>query len=278
MIHRVGAIAVLGLLAVLAGGCNPEVTNGGNGGAVPSDGAQRFRVAVRTEGVPAEKVDALVEAAAALLRRRLSIEGYASYRVEKGEGSQLAVAIGGDARPEDLRLLIEKSSSLAFRLEAGVEEYRDAVYPRKAPEGFRWFTKPVDPHDVVAGAGYRILAQEAPAVDASGAVLAETVPGAKGTEVLISLTPAAIAALQAALLRASPNSRVAITVNDVLVAAPQFGSRIDGSDVTLSGGYENDKAQAIAAGLNAAIVPRHLEFLTEQTLGPPLPDTADARR
>ncbi len=278
MNHRVRAIAVLGLLAVLAAGCNPEVTNGGNGGAVPSEGAHLYRVAVRTEGVPAEKVDALVEAAAELVRRRLSIEGYASYRVEKGEGQQLAVAIGGDARPEDLRLLIEKSSSLAFRVEAGVEEYRAAVYPRKAPEGFRWFTKPVDPHDVVAGAAYRILAEEAPTVSGNGAVVAETVPGTSGTDVLITLTPAAIAALQAVLLRASPNSRVAITVNEVLVAAPQFGTRIDGSDVTLSGGYENDKAQAIAAGLNAAIVPRHLEFLTEQTLGPPQPDTADARR
>ncbi|GEM_PF-5392572 len=278
MTWRMRAFAVLGLVAALASGCNPTVTNGGNGGAVPPEGAQRFRVAVRTEGVPAEKVDALVDAAAALLRRRLSIEGYAAYSVEKGEGSQLAVAIGGQTRPEDLRLLVEKASSLAFRIEGGVEEHRGAVYPRKAPEGFRWYTRPVDPHDVVAGAAFRILAEETPTVTGSGTILAEAVPGVNGTEVLITLAPAAIAALQAALLRSSPNSRVAITVNDVLVAAPQFGSRIEGSDVTLSGGYEEDKAQAIAAGLNAAIVPPHLELLTEQTLGPPQPDTADARR
>lgn len=277
MIDRVRAILGMGLLAVLAAGCEAPRPNG-DGVVPPPDGARHFRVVVRTEGVPSEKVDAFVDAAVSLVRRRLTIEGYSSFRVERGEGAQIDLAIAGDVREADLRLLVETASSLAFRVEAGVEEYRGTVYPRKAPKGYRWFTRPVDPRDVVAGASYRILAEETPTVDGAGAILAEAVPGVDGTDVLITLTPAAIAALQAVLARSSPGSRVAITVNDVLVAAPQFGSRIDGDDVTLSGAYENDKAQAIAAGLNAAIIPPHLELLTEQTLGPPTPDTADARR
>lgn len=277
MIARIRAIAVLGLLVALAAGCNGDGANG-NGVVPPVGGVRHFRVGVRTDGLPAEKVDALVDEAVALIRRRLTIEGYSSFRVERAEGSSIALAIAGEPREEDLRLLVGTPASLAFRVVAGLQELRGAVYPRKAPVGYRWFTRPVDPCDVVAGASYGILAEDRPTVGGEGAILAETSRGVDGTEVIISLAPAAIAALQTVLARSTQGTRVAITVNDVVVAAPQLGTRIDGSDVTLSGGYDEEKARAIAAGLNAAIIPPRLELLTEQALGPPTPDIADARR
>ncbi len=270
--RAITAVVVLALCA----GCKTE--SPGEGVRPPDEGAKVCHVAVHTEGVPKEKVGPLCDGAVALLERRLSLEGYSSYRVTRdGERIQIAIGDAGGLRPEDLRLLVTQDSSLAFRVEAGVEQYRGAVYPRKAPAGYRWFTKPIEPHDVVAGATFRVLAEEAPVVTGRDAILAEAIAGPDGVEVLITLAPAAIAALQAALARPTRGARVALTVNDVLVAMPQFGSRIDGADVTLSGAYEDARARAIAAGLNAAIIPPHLELLTEQTLGPPEAATASAR-
>lgn len=270
--RAITAVVVLALCA----GCKTAST--GENVRPPDGGAAVYHVAVHTEGVPQEKVGALCDGAVALLERRLSLEGYSSYRVTRdGDRIQIAIGDAGGVRPEDLRLLVSQDASLAFRVEAGVEQYRGAVYPRKAPAGYRWFTKPIEPHDVVAGATYRLLAEDAPVVTGRDAVVAEAVSGTDGVEVLITLAPAAIVALQAALTKPLRGARVALTVNDVLVAMPQFGNRIDGDDVTLSGAYDEARARAIAAGLNAAIIPWHLELLTEQTLGPPEEATARAR-
>lgn len=244
--HKVG-IGTIGLLQ------EATIAPGGNG---------LLTISITNEGI-AHRMDAALEIATEVVRRRIELAGNAEPLIQRQGRDRIIVQVPGLTDPQDLKNLLNQAGSVAFRLIDPSMPVEQAIQGPVPVNSEVLYTQDDPPTAYLVEK--RAIATSADITDAQATVdVSDNHPA-----VTYQMDAAGIAAFSKAAQRGGAVSVATVLDGDVIAVTPLAQPDAAGSG-RISGDFSADGVRDLTILLKAGALPATLTVVEERSVGPGL--------